>query len=134
MRNEKLKLLEPFIGHWRTLGNTVDGNLVEGTDIYEWVEGEFFLMHKVSVQIDDQKVSALEIIHYDDMDDIFRTQSFGNDGSITISSMKIMDDIILIFGDNERFQGNFKGSRIKGVWERFVNNKWQPWMKIELIK
>ncbi|WP_316807275.1 hypothetical protein [Pedobacter agri] len=134
MRNDKLKLLAPFIGHWTTEGKTEDGNLIKGTDIYEWIEGAFFLMHKVNVQIDDEKISNLEIIHYDDMDDVFRAQSFGSDGAITISSMKIFDDIILIFGDNERFQGNFKGNQITGVWERYVNNQWQPWMNIQLTK
>ena len=134
MKNEKLKLLQPYIGSWKTEGKTVDGDIICGTDVYEWLTGGFFLSHKVDVSMGKEKVNSLEITYYDDMDDVFRSQSFGNDGVISIATLKIIDDIILIFGDNERFKGNFKTNTIEGQWERFDGKCWAPWMDITLTK
>lgn len=134
MKSEKLKLLEPYIGVWKTEGKTVDGNIIKGTDTYEWLAGGFFLTHKVDVAIDKEKVKSLEIIHYDDLEDVFRSQSFDNEGNISISTIKIIDDIILIFLENERFQGHFKAGVIEGVWEKFDGKQWDHWMDIKLTR
>lgn len=134
MRNKKLDLLNPYIGKWQTEGLTKSGEVISGTDCYEWVDGGFFLTHKVDVKFNGKEIRSLEITHYDDMDDVFRSQSFGNDGVISIATLKIIDDIILIFGDNERFKGNFKTNTIEGQWERFDGKCWASWMDITLTK
>ncbi|QDW24213.1 DUF1579 domain-containing protein [Pedobacter sp. KBS0701] len=134
MRNNRLDLLNPYIGKWKTEGLTQSGEVITGTDTYEWIEGGFFLMHKIDVTFNKKKIQSLEIIHYDDMEDVFRSQSFDNAGKIAISTLKIYDDIILIFADTERFKGNFKGNTIEGLWEQFNGNCWEPWMDIKLTK
>ena len=134
MKNEKLKLLQPYIGSWKTEGKTVDGDIICGTDVYEWLTGGFFLSHKVDVSMGKEKVNSLEITYYDDMDDVFRSQSFDHDGNISISTLRIIDDIILIFADNQRFQGHFKAGIIEGTWEQFDGQEWQLWMNIMLTK
>ncbi len=68
------------------------------------------------------------------MEDVFRSQSFDNEGNISISTLKIYDDIILIFADNERFKGNFKADTIEGMWEQFDGKNWVPWMDIKLTR
>ena len=82
----------------------------------------------------NKKIQSLEITHYDDMDDVFRSQSFDNEGNISIATLKIYDDIILIFADNERFKGNFKGDTIEGLWEQFDGKNWVDWLDIKLTK
>lgn len=134
MRNNKLDLLNPLVGSWITKGQTASGENMIGTDIYDWIDGEFFMLHNVNVVVAGNKVTATEIIHYDDLDDVFRIQSFSNDGLITISTLKIIDDILLIFADRERFQGCIKQNCIKGLWEKLINDEWQPWMNMELTK
>eukprot|EP01012_Entosiphon_sulcatum_P049543 TRINITY_DN68170_c0_g1_i1.p1 TRINITY_DN68170_c0_g1~~TRINITY_DN68170_c0_g1_i1.p1 ORF type:complete len:136 (+),score=12.14 TRINITY_DN68170_c0_g1_i1:208-615(+) len=134
MRNNRLDLLNPYIGNWKTEGLTKSGEVISGTDIYEWVEGNFFLTHRLDVMINDKKVQALEITHYDDMEDVFRSQLFDNKGQISISTLKIYDDIILIFADTERFKGNFRGNTIEGLWEQFNGKNWEPWMDIKLTR
>jgi hypothetical protein len=134
MRNNRLDLLNPYIGKWKTEGLTQSGEVITGTDIYEWIEGGFFLTHKVDVTFNKKKIQSLEIIHYDDMEDVFRSQSFDNEGNISISTLKIYDDIILIFADAERFKGNFKANTIEGIWEQFDGKNWVHWMDIKLTK
>ncbi|MBO9675329.1 MAG: hypothetical protein J7577_17915 [Sphingobacteriaceae bacterium] len=134
MRNKSLSLLNPYIGKWKTEGLTRSGEAIIGTDTYEWIEGGFFLMHKVDVAFGRKRMQSLEITHYDDMEDVFRSQSFDNKGCISISTLKIYNDIILIFADNERFKGNFKTSTIEGLWEQFDGKNWVPWMDIKLTR
>jgi len=134
MRNNRLDLLNPYIGKWKTESLTQSGEVISGTDTYEWIEGGFFLTHKVDVTFDKKKIQSLEITHYDDMEDVFRSQSFDNDGNISISTLKIYDDIILIFADTERFKGNFKTNSIEGLWEQFDGKSWMSWMDIKLTR
>ncbi|WP_307531357.1 hypothetical protein [Pedobacter sp. W3I1] len=134
MRNNRLNLLNSYIGKWKTEGLTKSGDIIVGTDTYEWVDGGFFLTHQVDVMFGDKNVRLLEIMHYDDMEDVFRSQSFDNEGNISISTLKIYDDIILIFADTERFKGNFKVDTIEGMWEQFDGKNWVPWMDIKLTR
>lgn len=134
MKSDKLKLLEPYTGAWITEGKTVDGHIIKGTDTYEWLPGGSFLTHKVDVTIGKDEIKLLEIIHYDDLEDLFRTQSFDNRGNIAVSTLKIIDDIILIFSEGERFQGHFKKGIIDGVWEQFDGSSWCAWMNIKLTR
>jgi hypothetical protein len=134
MRNNRLDLLNPYIGKWKTEGLTKSGEVISGTDTYEWIEGNFFLTHRVDVMFGNKKIQTLEIIHYDDMEDVFRSQSFDNGGGISIATLKIYDDIILIFADAERFKGNFKDNTIEGLWEQFDGKNWVAWMDIKLTK
>jgi hypothetical protein len=134
MRNNRLNLLNPYIGKWKTEGLTKSGDVITGTDTYEWIDGSFFLTHRVDVMFNKKKIQSLEITHYDDMEDVFRSQSFDNEGNIAISTLKIYDDIILIFADTERFKGNFKANTIEGMWEQFDGKNWIPWMDIKLTK
>ncbi|RDC58202.1 hypothetical protein DU508_04465 [Pedobacter chinensis] len=134
MKNPKLNLLAPYIGTWNTEGKIVNGTEIIGTDVYEWLDGEFFLSHKVDISLNNKKIKLLEIIYYDDLEDVFRSQSFDNNGNISISTIKIIDDIILIFSDDERFQGRFKSNSIEGSWEKHDGENWLPWMDIKLAR
>ncbi|MEH3114174.1 hypothetical protein [Pedobacter terrae] len=134
MRNNKLDLLNPYIGKWKTEGLTKSGDVIVGTDTYEWVDGGFFLKHQVDVKFGNKTIRSLEITHYDDMEDVFRSQSFGNEGCISIATLRIYDDIILIFADAKRFNGNFKTHTIEGKWEQFDGRNWVQWMDVKLTK
>ncbi|WP_293789268.1 hypothetical protein [uncultured Pedobacter sp.] len=134
MRNNKLDLLNPYIGKWKTEGLTKSGVVIAGTDTYEWVDGGFFLKHEVDVKFGNKTIRSLEIMHYDDMEDVFRSQSFDNVGRTSIATLKIYADIILIFGDAERFKGNFKTHTIEGTWEQFDGQDWGCWMDVKLTK
>lgn len=42
---------EPLIGSWGSSGRTVDAVDVEGTDVYEWLPGRQFVVHRVDVRM-----------------------------------------------------------------------------------
>lgn len=134
MRNTKLDLLNAYIGVWKTSGKTASGDVISGRDIYEWVGGCYFLVHKVDVMFNARRVQSVEITHYDELDDVFRSQSFDSDGNISISSLQIEENSISILSDNQRFNGVFKGDIIAGVWEQFEDNDWKLWMNITLTR
>lgn len=134
MRNNKLDLLNAYIGVWKTSGNIASGDVISGSDIYEWVGGRYFLVHKVDVMVNARRVQSVEITHYDELDDVFRSQSFDSDGNILISSLQIEENRICILSDNQRFNGFFIGDIIEGVWEQFEDNGWKTWMNITLTR
>ncbi|WP_421940265.1 hypothetical protein [Pedobacter sp.] len=134
MRNSALDLLNGFVGNWKTEGTLPNGTIIQGSDAYEWLDGNFFLLHHVNVRIGDRISKSIEIFHYDELEDVFRAQSFDNEGNISISAMKIEHNKINIEADGLRFKGKFKDNEIVGVWEQYENNCWKKWMDISLSK
>ena len=43
---------EPLIGSWASSGRTVEPIVeIEGTDVYEWLPGQQFVVHRVDVRM-----------------------------------------------------------------------------------
>lgn len=134
MRNKALDLLHAYAGSWKTVGTLCDGTKISGKDVYEWVDGQFFMIHSVDVRIGRKLVKSVEIIHYDELEEVFRAQSFDNQGNISISSMRIEMENISIEADDQRFYGKFNREEIVGIWEQYQDGCWKKWMDIKLIK
>jgi hypothetical protein len=70
----QIQRLGALVGRWRSEGH-VEADVpvpITGTDIYEWLPGGFFLVHRVDVVIGQQPVQALELIgEYDPATDSF---------------------------------------------------------------
>ena len=75
--------LGALVGRWRSEGHIV-GEVpvpITGTDIYEWLPGGFFLVHRVDVVVGIQQVQALELIgEYDPATDSFTGRAYDADG------------------------------------------------------
>ncbi len=57
--------LSKFVGKWQTEGcilptDTDPEIKFTGTDVYEWLPGEFFLLHKVDVMIGKDQTKPLK--------------------------------------------------------------------------
>ena len=82
-----LKRLDTLVGKWNPEGRTIGSRnepviLISGTDKYEWLPGDFFLIHWVDVQMGDQKADAIEIIGgYDTSSQPCPMRSFDNQGN-----------------------------------------------------
>lgn len=57
--NPDLKGLEKMIGTWQVTGG------IEGTNTYEWTEGEFFLIQRFDFVKDGQPIKGIEIIGHE---------------------------------------------------------------------
>lgn len=57
--NPDLKKLEKLIGTWEVSGD------LQGTNSYEWMEGEFFLLQRFDFVRDGQPIKGIEIIGHE---------------------------------------------------------------------
>lgn len=136
------KFLDNFAGKWKTEGTVkASGNEPElkitGTDIYEWFEGGFFLIHKVDVFVGKEKINNIEIIGYDKLTNNYTLQSYDSKGNSEKMIGTFKKGIWTILGSSLRFTGSFSedGKILSGIWERRDDDKnWVHLMDIKLLK
>ena len=108
-----------------------------GTDSYEWLSGEFFLIHEVDVVMGDDRNETIEIIGYDKQAGKFTLQHFDNKGNTGLMKGSYENGIWTYLGEALRFTGGFKndGQEFSGVWEQSSDGKqWVHFMEIRLEK
>ena len=92
-----LKRLDAFVGKWNTEGEIKEspfgpaGKLI-GTDTYEWLAGEFFLIHRVDVRMGNQKNESIEMIGYDAQSNSYPMHSFDSQGNSVIMRAGVAGD------------------------------------------
>lgn len=139
MENE-YKQLNRFTGHWKTKGLIQDssgspGVEVNGTDMYEWLAGGFFLKHTVDVMIGDERNQTLEIIGYDKAARHYTMHYFNNSGETGFMKAINTDEFWVFTGDQLRFNGGFSENDtvFSGTWEKCnEEGHWMPFMNIVL--
>lgn len=137
-----LKKLNAFVGKWKTEGQTITAPSnetvkIEGTDIYEWLPGGFFLIHRVDVHMGDEETRSIEVIGYDASNQTYPMYSFDNKGNYDFLQANVQDRTWTITGESIRFTGVFSndGNTIIGHWEMATDDSnWLPWMEIKLTR
>ena len=141
--SHSLKDLEFLIGKWHTEGEVLatrdqPATTFRGTDTYEWVLGKKFIMHTVDVQMGDEKVEVIEMIHQDRKDPAtYILTSFDSQGSITTMAAQLSGrDRLLIAGNGMRAVLTLEeDDKMRAYWEKSEDNAhWEAWMKLELVK
>src|SRR5687767_7716412 len=129
-KNNPYDQLGRFTGHWNTEGKinpTKDTPEVKitGTDTYEWLPGNFFMLHKVDVTIGNDKNQTLEIIGVDNEKNEFTMQHFDNKGKTGFMTGTCEDDVWTFLGEDLRFTGGFKNEdkEFSGIWEKATGDK-----------
>lgn len=134
--------LESFVGKWNTTGkiiataNTSPAD-IKGYDTYEWLPGEFFLLHKVDVFMGPDREQSLEIIGYDETTNTYPMHFFDNHGNSGLMEGNLNDGVWTFLSPSMRFTGSFTdtGNKLSGIWEQSSDGaKWIPWMEISLIR
>jgi hypothetical protein len=116
-----LKSLEPLVGTWRLAGDTT------GEVRYEWLEGEFFLLQHVNMELFSHAVKGIEVIG--------RLRPFGEEPSKDVVSRaysstgdtfdyvyELKDNTLTIWGGRRgspaHYQGTFnaEGRVCTGAW------------------
>ncbi len=140
------KRLHVFVGNWNTEGEAKldpagPALRIKGTDSYEWLPGEFFLIHRWDVRIGEEQTSGIEIIGYDDASDTYPMQSFDNQGRTDILTGSVKQGewtyegqsgvktirCTLAFSDAD--------NTITGKWEQSGDGTtWIPWMNVKLAR
>ncbi|HYG38203.1 MAG TPA: DUF1579 family protein [Cytophagales bacterium] len=136
------KLLDAFVGKWNTIGHfQTDASeplvTITGTDTYEWLPGGFFLLHRVDVQMGNEKNETLEIIGYDEKSNTYPMHYFDNKGNTGSMQANFDNGTWTFLGESMRFTGGFReeGKILSGIWEQSFNGtEWVPLMDIKLTK
>jgi len=147
----EIQRLGTLVGRWRSEGRVLGERPVPitGTDIYEWLPGGFFLVHRVDVVIGQQRVQALELLgEYDPVTGSFTARAYDNLGNVTVMQARVDGQGVWRFtgsGDvapvaqpaaagaggavRSTLTVSADRSGMTARWERSDDGAtWQPWM------
>ncbi|MEO1020707.1 MAG: hypothetical protein AAFY56_23965 [Pseudomonadota bacterium] len=136
-----MNALTPFVGIWNTTGKIWRGDGEEeqrlvATDIYEWLPGKGFLLHRADARLGDEVARSVEIIGWDDEAAEIFSASYDDQGATSQFQCALDGREWRIDGKGIRFRGAFNQgwSQLTGTWERESQGSWSSWMDISLIK
>jgi hypothetical protein len=144
MRDNKFEYdqLDKFVGKWSTVGkipvsDTTPEIKISGTDTYEWLPGKFFLLHKVDVNVGDDKNKTFEIIGFDWQKYLYTMQYYDNKGNSGFMTANCNDGVWTFIGENLRFTDGFKNHDkvFSGIWEQSTDGEnWTHLMDITMLR
>jgi Protein of unknown function (DUF1579) len=136
--------LDALVGRWQSEGRTVAGPAepavtIKGTDTYEWLAGGFFLVHRVDVRMDGERVELIEMIGpHDPAAGTYPMRSFDNQGNFLTMTARVDDDGVWTFtGDSERatLTVGADGTTMTARWERSEDGaSWRHWMDMRFTR
>lgn len=121
--NPDLKSLDRLVGTWRVSGEA------QGQIKYEWMEGGFFLVQHVDLEIWGRKIKGIEVIgHWQRLEEEpskeIRSRFYHFVTGQTLDYVyELVDDTITIWfgekGSNNRYKGKFSpdGNSSSGAWK-----------------
>jgi Protein of unknown function (DUF1579) len=135
-------LLNSLIGRWITEGETIPvadtlAVKIQASDIYEWVAGEFFVVHTAYGRVGDVGVGGIEMIGYDYQTKRFRTQFFDSQGNISSQDLMFHDGTWTWSGAHARATGVLSddGQTMPTLHEWSDDGvNWRPSMDVTLRK
>lgn len=138
----KLDALNIFVGKWITRGTVhaaggKPSSEMRAVDAYEWLPGQFFMLHRVDANMDGMVAHSIEVMGYDVKRGCYVTRSYDDQGLSAEFRARLDGHSWEIDGDTMRFRGAFSdgGATLSGTWEQTGDGgKWSPWIDIELRK
>lgn len=136
------RLLNKFVGKWITEGKMIATDstpqiTISGTDTYEWLPGNHFLMHKVDVCIGQDKIENLEIIGLDKATGNIIMRYYDNKGNTGVMTADVIDGNWTFTGESLRFKGGFSEDEniFSGTWEQLSgDDQWNRFIEIKLTR
>ena len=138
-----LECLNPFVGIWDTEGEVKDissgrSAKFKASDVYEWLPGGHFLLHRFNADMPDGNIQGIEIIGYSSESESYPMHSFDSLGNASLMHARLENGMWSFIGETARFTGGFQenGRVFAGRWElRAGDGKtWTPWMDVRLTK
>lgn len=138
-----LDRLSSFVGVWNTEGamkasSSEQPVKFKASDIYEWLPGGHFLLHRFDADMPDGKVEGIEVIGYSQETGSYPMHSFDSSGNATLMQARVDQERWTFTGDNLRFTGGFRenGTVFAGAWEQRADKDagWLPLMNVRLNK
>lgn len=116
-----MKKLEPLVGTWRLSGDTT------GEVRYEWLEGGFFLLQQVNMELHGHVVNGIEVIgrlrpYGQEASKEIMSRAYSSTGDTLDYVYELKDNTLTIWGGERGspayFQGTFSsdGNTCIGAW------------------
>jgi hypothetical protein len=140
------KKLEAFLGQWRTAGEIYENDRVTGQvdaiDTYEWLPGEYAMIHYADSKMGDIKIHGIEIIGYDPSRKTYFAPFYDDQGSTGWEELRFENNTWIWHGENvmgvryHRCKATFQDkTTIRAIHEHSNDRiSWKKWMDIILKK
>ena len=133
------KRLALFLGKWNAEGRTNDGRVVkiQAVDTYEWLPGEYFLMHCTDARVGDDEYKSTEIVGYDAESKTYPMRFFDSWGQTGTYEATVDGNTWTYIGETGRatVMVSDDGNSMTAHWEMSENGTdWQPWMDLNLTR
>jgi hypothetical protein len=138
--------LSVFAGHWRTEGQTtaVGGGPelpIRSTDVYEWLPGGFFMIHRWDGHVGGDAVHGVQVIGYDATSGHYQTHFFDNGGNSGSEDLTVSERTWTWLG--KQVMGaewhrctsivSAGGNTMRATHDRSADgSSWTPWMDVTL--
>ena len=137
--------LSVFVGEWTTEGQTTGDEgpaaPIRSSDEYEWLPGNFFVVHRWDGTVGETEVHGIEIIGFDPNSGDYRTHFFDSEGNAGSEQLRVQDRTWTWLGrqvmgsDWHRCTSvvSDDGNSMRAKHERSNDGKsWMPWMDVTL--
>lgn len=104
-RGPNHRQLKAFAGHWQIEGEKKKNGVttsVHGDEIYEWLDGDFFLVNRFDHSTSSENYKGLGWIYYDVASRNYLSYSISNLGSLRVYEVEISDHQMIFSGESER--------------------------------
>jgi hypothetical protein len=139
------KRLTAFVGKWHTTGEVAGPPAlkIDATDTYEWLPGNYSVIHYAEGTMGGDKIHSIEIIGYDLSRKIYFAPFFDDQGGAGWEEIHVEDKTWTWHGKDvmgakyHRCKAVFSddGNTIEARHERSEDDKnWELWMDVTLIK
>jgi hypothetical protein len=132
-----------FVGIWETEGEIEGGSgsttaTFRASDVYEWLPGGHFLLHRFDADMPGGRTQGIEVIGHDGELDAYPMHSFDNAGNASVMHARLEGDTWTFLGKAIRFIGGFRdaGAVFAGTWQTRSSDDsaWTTWMTVTLRK
>jgi hypothetical protein len=144
----ELHLLNVFVGSWHAEGNSYgDGQSEDdpfasseqwtSNESYEWMSGNYFLLHRWNARVGDHQFKGLEIMGYDVAKKEFFTRFFDNNGNAIKYAVLMANNIWTLTEPHTRARIIFhdNGNTMILNWEwKHEGGDWLPLCNRKAIK
>lgn len=144
---EQNKKLDVFIGKWHTKGEIFDIHgavvgKVDAIDTYEWLPGQYAMIHYADSNMGDDKIHAIEIIGYDPARKAYFGPFFDDHGGAGQEEISTDGKTWTWYGENvmgvkyHRCNAVFTDDNTITALHEFSDDgqSWHEWMPIALTR
>jgi Protein of unknown function (DUF1579) len=142
--------LNVFVGRWTMEGQQYEGPVgppakISAVETYEWLTGEFFLIHRFEGRVGDGEAACIEVIGHDPESQSYPTHTFYNNGLSTEWERRERDGTWTLTGDWRMKDRSMKvrcttvfsdaGHTMRDKWEHSSDgSNWQTFWDVKASK